>query len=207
MKNLLFPALLLASIFMLSSCQKMMYKVFFDVKKPSYQTEAQILEFLSKNKYPTENLYGISAAAHNKRIGKAVSSVAYFTTSNIYNRDGFLVSAKDTAISECWGKTYEFYKNIADNSQLNIDSTTSVYADTLVMNNLVNLSGHKQTMFSTQDYDYTVVVFWASFLGKLSRQNIELGQLVKLYNPALKIQVIQINMDYRTYWEDKNRLK
>jgi hypothetical protein len=203
MKKILNIGLLLSCIFLLSSCNKLAYKVLYGVKKPKHKTETQITDFLAKNDYSTDNLYGLNAEAHKRKVGTTTSSVASFTSSALYNRDGFLVKAKDTAINDCWGKVYDFYKNISDSSQLYIDKSNSIYSDTLVMNNLVNLSGHRQAAFSTQDYDYTVVVFWASFLGKLSKQNIALGQLIKLYNPNLKVQIIQINMDYRTFWNKK----
>ena len=192
--------LILAASLLFSSCNKLAYRVFFGVKKPKPKTETQVLEFLEKNNYSTDNLYGLNQIAHSQRVGTTQSSVGLFTTTELYNKAGFLVSAKDSTINDCWGKVYDFYKNIQDAERLKADSTKSVYADSLLIKGLVNLSGHPQPMFVTEDYDYTVVVYWASFLGKLSRQNIELARLIKLHNPSLKIQIIQINTDYRSSW-------
>lgn len=199
--------LLFASLLLFSSCRKMAYRVLYGVKKPKAKTEKQILSFLEKEGYSTENLYCLERGTHARVAGMAVSSIGNFTRSELYTKEGYRLEARDTSIKECWGLTYDYYKNLADSSLFAVDSSQNIYADTDLQGSLENLSGKAQPFFSCQDCDYIVLVYWASFLGKLSKQNLDFARLIQTYNPSYRIQVIQINMDFqkRWYWKTQQQ--
>lgn len=197
------PPFFLAIIFVLIalfSCKAVVYRVAFGVKKPSEKRTFHVLKFLDKHDYNKENLYGLNSDSYYSKI-KNANSAGVFASDRLYDSNGILVYPSDSSVRDCYGTIGDFYKGLTNSNSYFVDSSVSIYHDTVLTRGLVNLKGSPQRMFETKDYDFTLVIYWSTFMGRISRNVLDFESNIKTFNPSLKVQVVKINMDYRDYME------
>ena len=55
--------------------------------------------------------------------------------------------------------------------------------------------------------DFTVLVFWTTYIGKLNRDHVSVWERQAQENQKAGIRVLKINMDFQEFWGEDNLRK
>jgi hypothetical protein len=166
--NLKHNFVLLSFLFFCSCSSLFLQKTLFGVKNPKFISKEKVVDFLNKHNFNSTNLYGISSSGYIE----AISNNRYILANiKLFNEEGCQIESDSTTMS-CYGTIADFLSDLS-NSNKTI-STNKNFDNQVLINKITTLDGNPTSRLSTQGYDYTLVIFWASFMGKHSIDVLEL---------------------------------
>lgn len=194
------PILLIFSVILISTgCNLMIaQRVFFGVRKAKPKSKHEIIRFLEKNSFNIST-HGLTTNAYNYQIAKSSS---YFSTWELWNKDGYKVEPTNEAIKSCSGTQELFITTLKNDSSHYIDSTKNIFKDTILIVGLSNLDGKTSKIKKKIEADFLLVIYWSTFMGKYSKQVLELENSIK-NNKNINAEIIKVNMDYRNYMKNE----
>lgn len=196
MKKKIILSLFIISLFILSSCKvPLHYRILFGIKNSKPKTEQQLLNFIKKNNYSVENHYGLATEPFSYK-----AQLAGTPTWFLYNKNGFRVLPKDSLVATCSGRIAYFLENFVKDSLFVVDYSSNLKKDSLYTSGLLKLNGTTSVKMDEQLSDYTLIIYWSTFMGSYSKQMLLLEQnFDKAKCTGLKFRTYKINMDVRDY--------
>lgn len=165
----------------------------YGLTQPKEVTPEEIITFLKKHDFPTENQYAFVDSVSYFHAIKDPKFSKYLLTNLLFDNQGYLLQ-RDTV--KCQWSGYDVIKS------LNPDS---LYARSMDL----QLSGilpfiKPLSMDTTSDEcknnpDFTVIITWAKFIGKYNYRLFDLAGAVKL-NKNARIRLIWLNVDMQKSW-------
>jgi hypothetical protein len=190
--------------FTLTSCNLLIYKVYFKAKLiPNFTSEKKINKFFKKHAATQDNLVFLSDSSFVEKIEEPGWA---FNGWKLYNDIGQRVRRGSDSLS-CLGSDVGFLKDFKIENTL-LDSSENFSIDFFKNQRLQNSSLMSQMDLDTDSkYDYTLVLYWSKWRGRFSENILDLEKVFVLNNPELRIRVIKVNMDFRdemkNTWIDK----
>jgi hypothetical protein len=112
----------------------------------------------------------------------------------VYNYDGKLLLPNNDSTSNCIGNV-EYFLKYFDGNACRVDTTR--FLETDVISNLVNTEILERSKLSEE---YTLVLYWSTFMGKYSQDILNLEEIATFSQS--KFFVIKVNMDLREDIDD-----
>jgi hypothetical protein len=191
MKTMVYIALL--SLAFLEGCVPFA-KLSMGVCRPREETPGELITYLHKNSFPTNNLFIIKdSSTYIKMLKDSVLHQFLFTT--VVFRGDFRRIENDT--SRCqWSGGYMV-------AHLKTDSAYLV-SDTYSFNDFVPMmtplfDSIQPLQVVPGEFDFIIVNTWAKFLGKFNERLFSLSETIR-ERPDLKILVINLNLDMQRSW-------
>lgn len=116
-------------------------------------------------------------------------SSKYFSTWEVYNSNGELLIPNNDSTNSCIGNIEYFVKYFNENS-CRVDTTRTLRED--IISKLINPEKFEKFEFSD---NYTLVLYWSTFMGKYSQDILNLEKIANLSES--RFSVIKVNMDLR----------
>jgi hypothetical protein len=116
--------------------------------------------------------------------------------SHFYNRDGYRIITQDSNF--CSGVETDFAKTLSLEKKYRIDSV-STFAK---LGTCLLPAGDKVSLDPSQS-DFTVVIFWARFMGKINDASFQIASAA-LNSPAAKqgkVNILFVDMDIMDFWK------
>ncbi len=188
--NLSLCTLLLASI----SCRFILIKM-EGIKQPKIENHQSLSKFLLSCKIDTSEIICFrDTTTHNHFFfsGNAVPDARFF------NRKKKLVDYRSVE-SDCNAHVSPFIEKVDS-----INALTPVPGKTIgeFLKGLVVVRTGKDFQLENQDYDAYMVIYWAKYLGKVTKSHISEWQelVTKANKDKKKIRMILVNVDYQSFW-------
>lgn len=187
---------LLTTIIVFNSCT-FLVKTYLGVHKPKKISEKQIKRFLDKNDNSLQSCYILDSAGYNSFLETFEND--FWSSYKVYDKDGFEIHAIDTSVNSCIGNIYDYIRYLNDTTNLFNLGKRDALSNPDFTQHLTNLEDKtKIQVINFQKKKFTVVVFWASFMGKYSKQLLNLEKACAKNQNG--VQFISINTDIRKEW-------
>lgn len=144
---------------LLTSCS-FIARVGFGIKKPSLKETSYVLDYAQKLNMDTSEVFFAGSQQNwakllNKREMPSVE---------IYDRKGRFVRYKPDSL-KCNAPAFNLTNDICNSAFLSVDSSRNIKDITS------RLYNYNSSYLTQNDYDYVVVVYWATFAGKLNKDH------------------------------------
>jgi hypothetical protein len=184
-----------------SSCKPYMH-LRYGLTQPQEETPEEIMSFLKKHDFPTENQYAFFDTGSYCQAIKDPKFSKYLLGTLIFDRQGYLLQ-RDTI--KCQWAGYDVIKS------LNPDS---LYVRSMDLQMSGILPSIKPLSIDTtadeikNNPDFTVIITWAKFIGTYNHRLFDLAGAVNL-NKICRIRLIWLNVDMQKSWHltDSQKMK
>jgi hypothetical protein len=172
--------------------------IVYGIKQPRVKNEKSIMR--SAKKYGFDGGENYSLSPKGWIVGAVKSEPINDVL--IYDKDGYRVLPLDTVT--CSSQNTDLLGFYQDSTRVKKDSLDQWES---YKKNIVHLDG--TTAAFDDEYDYTVVLTWASFVGRLNKtMTKERSEYLKQNQPeGYNIRLLYINKDIRDYWPDSVKSK
>lgn len=176
----------------LQSCRPVQ-SVFLGIRDPKVKSEKQLLKYATRKGLQTDNNFSLRDSL---TFGKYFYTVMSGKSSMaiVYDREGKMLYRYDT--TGCPGPYMLYLQSICLNKQ--DTQADSLFTDR--MNDLVPFSATSNKVINVGDYDYTIVLYWARFLGIMNKKHARNYEQILHQNHGCKIQYIKVSLDPRDFW-------
>lgn len=189
---------LLAFCITLTSCQLLM-KGYYGIRTPKPIDDERIMKhqlkwFGEKEK----DTYFIAFEAYKQLMNEIEGIPAI----KVFDYKGQQITYLKGGEYSCSGRAAEFIAN------LNVDSTYNYVPGTMLSNvlpKLASIDKKKSGESISEDADFYIVAYWASFAGKLNRRFVY--EPLSRHDKNDKVELILVNCDVRKSWGDEKLRK
>ncbi len=188
MKNTSMLIFSLITLLTTSGCQ-LIRNTLLGFRDAKEKTEEQLLRYEKRKGLQTDNNYYIcDSAVFADNLNKILSdSITYL---EVYNRDGFLLPQYDTA--DCPAPLSRYLQTICA-------ETPESHKDLHLNDKMKTLTPFKNNTaaasFNYNDYDYTIVINWARFMGIFNKKNARTFERLLKEQKDCKIHYFKVTMD------------
>jgi hypothetical protein len=186
--------LLSASMILITSCKYLLLK-YEGIKQPSIENQESLSKFLwSKGIDTTEILcFKDTVALNNFYLSKIGMPEAVF-----FNREKRMVDYRNS-FKDCNGMVSIF---IDKGDSINLVKPIEGEFLDKYLEPLVIEKTEKKFILANQNYDVYMVVYWAKFMGNVSKRKVYEWQehLKKANQNGQKMRMILVNVDYQQFW-------
>lgn len=186
-KRTLFFLTVIITVFF-SSCKAIMIKI-NGVTQPKFITEEQTLEFLKKKRIQDNRNYFV--CKDSASILTVIEMIQALPGINFFNRRGDLLVYGD---SICPGLAMDFARSLNKNSVNRINYSYTFKDVMRLVKPVYNIPDLR-----ISDYDYTVVFYWAMFVGSINKNVFEIADELKKKS-SLKILLVYVDVDFMRSW-------
>lgn len=192
MKNKL---LLLTLFFALTSCQKVILKL-YGIKKPKIENEKTIRRKAYKFKLDTSNIVTVNSNDFLYKLkGQSIPDGA------IYNKNGKHINYKQSD-SSCNAGLFQFIPSLSLNETYKQSDKSDLKTE---LNKFRDLKGNLINV--PNDADFYLLIYWTVWAGKLNKDHVKIWENLARDNKNCRIKVIKVNLDLQEYWDEKERDK
>jgi hypothetical protein len=177
----------------LQSCRPVQ-SVFLGIRDPKVKTEKQLLKYATRKGLQTDNNFSLRDSLTFEKYFYTITS-GKSSMAVVYDREGKMLYRYDT--TGCPGPYLQYLQSICTNKQET--QADSLFTDR--MNDLVPFSATTNKVINTGDYDYTIVLYWARFLGMMNKKHARNYEQILQQNHGCKIQYIKVSLDPRDFWK------
>src|SRR5664280_1623850 len=159
--------LIFLSEVILFSCKPLIMKI-NGVSKPKFVTEDQVVKFLKKESVIVDrNLF---VCKDSSSIISMIMKIQALPSANFFNKNGDLLSYAETS---CTGIAKECAESLTKSSLNKVDPSYN-------LSDVIKLTKPEPANFPIRpaDYDYTVVLYWATYLGTLNKHAFEIADVL-----------------------------
>lgn len=180
-------------VLVVQSCRPVQ-SVFLGLRDPKVKSEKQLLKYASRKGLQTDNNFSLrDSLTLEKYLYTVLSGKSSMAV--VYDREGKMLYRYDT--TGCPGPYMQYLQSICANKQET--QSDSLFTDR--MNDLVPFSATSNKVINTGDYDYTIVIYWAKFLGMMNKKHARNYEQILQQNHGCKIQYIKVSLDPRDFWK------
>lgn len=184
---------LLVTIISLSSCNYVVKKA-YGIKKPRIESEASMKKAAMKFGMDTTNIWTNASGDFFKNLnGKGLPDI------DVFDANGNYIEYRDTDTS-CNAGLFGFIpdldptKTYRKTGLKKLNEETEKYRD--VKGNKVKVK---------DGADFYLLVYWASWTGKLNKDHVAEWEALAKANKSSKIEFIKVNMDMQSYWSEEEQ--
>lgn len=193
---------LILPLLVLSSCsQLLLQKALFGIRNPKFINKNELVDFLQKHDLSLNQHYGLTSKSFKEKIDTSKYSNP-FVYSKLYNKKGNRVLL-DSASRFCYGNLRTTLENLKDTTFFSVKESENINTNKFLKEGLADLNGQKTKLPNTELFDYILVIYWSTFVGKHSVNELTLENHVLKNKPGLDILVLKINMDFRDYMKEE----
>lgn len=169
----------------ITSCNPILLKLYGIKTNPKAKSKSQIVKYAIRNNFDTSILY-----FNNASILKSIFNLENSpNVMLVFNPKGYLI--KDTSSGSCKGRKLDNLSNMLRNTQYLIDPTHTIDS----LGKALTLQNKSKGDLELGIYDYYIILSWATYAGKLNRQNYQQAmQIIQTLN-NIRVKVIAINLD------------
>lgn len=178
---------------LLQSCRPVQ-SVFLGIRDPKVKSEKQLLKYATRKGLQTDNNFSLRDSLTFEKYFYTITS-GKSSMAVVYDREGEMLYRYDT--TGCPGPYLQYLQSICTNKQET--QADSLFTDR--MNDLVPFSATTNKVINTGDYDYTIVLYWARFLGMMNKKHARNYEQILQQNHGCKIQYIKVSLDPRDFWK------
>lgn len=176
----------------LQSCRPVQY-VFLGTRNAKVKSEKQLLKYATRKGLQTDNNFSLrDSLTFEKYLYTVLSGKSSMAV--VYDREGKMLYRYDT--TGCPGPYMQYLRSICENKQE--AQADSLFTDR--MKDLVPFSTTENKVVNAGDYDYTIVLYWARFLGMMNKKHAKNYEQILQQNHGCKIQYIKVSLDPRDFW-------
>ncbi len=180
----------LISILSFSSCKLFVRMAYGVDSTPNMKSKKDIEKYVDKKKLGITSQYTLSPNHYEQVMNK--TSLPHL---KLYNSDGYLL--KYASNKNCIADADGLLKRISK-SETEFPTIDSIHIDS-TLKHLHTLDG-TEVNIQNKNEDYTAVIYWATFLGRLNKDNIPAWINDANNNEQSNIRIIIINMDLQEWW-------
>ncbi|MBL7773182.1 MAG: hypothetical protein JNM95_09985 [Chitinophagaceae bacterium] len=191
--------ILVGLITFLFGCKPILFKLKGIKTKVHYLSEDDVKKYAIKHQFDTSNLL-FNNVEILRELRKADKSPNIFL---LFNTSGNLLI--DTMSGSCKGLRERNFKQVLLSKSYHLDSTLNFFE---LRDILLNRNPSKEIL--TENYNYFVILSWATYAGQLNKGNYKKLLEEISQNEELKIKIITINMDFiegQEYFQQKSKIK
>ncbi|MDD3738146.1 MAG: hypothetical protein PHP31_02475 [Lentimicrobiaceae bacterium] len=184
-------------LLMTGGCKKIGTKlllVYSGAHEPRIETTESLRKYMQKKDMTSDNVFttqNLDSFQNQMSLsGGGVPEVLIFSKNldNITYRDTILdcnAPAFRAILGLDKNKTYKINENF------NFDDINT---------GLCDLEGNPTTITVDNNADFIVVIYWAKYVGKLNKEQVNVMEKDAIDNTNANIQVVKINLDYQSFW-------
>ena len=190
MKN---TVVLLASLFILASCQPIMLKL-YGIKDPDIENRRTILKKALKYDMDTSNIATVSSNEYLYVLNKRG-----IPDGAIYDRDGQYIEYRQ-ADTSCNAGLFQFIPNLNLSNKYNQPDSSDLLT---TLKKYRDLTGNN--LASPEPADFHLLIYWSVWTGKLNKNHVKIWEDLARANKNCKINVIKVNLDIQEYWHEADQ--
>ena len=173
-------------------------KMVYGIHQPRVENQKSINKFIEKKELADDNNYSLPFDEYVSRLQRMKKLPSIYIFDKQRNNLPF-ISKKDS--TTCNASSYDFVSMLDPKYEYEIDSAIH-YTDHAKY--LVDLTGKASEITPPEDADYVVFVYWATFMGKVNKQQTKRWEEAVKGNSNAKIAVYKVNMDFQEHWGEEN---
>ena len=190
--------ILVCLIMVLGSCQKILLS-FSGIKNPEVETAASVKEFLLKIGQDTTDVLCLDSSVYTnmktQQFKPGRSSGFRPIQIRAYDRQGNAVM--QWASCEGYLKQLGTFDSVPPKNQPGLDTSMTLQQD---LDRYFYLDGKPSTAKASQEYDYTILVYFAKWFPKMSKESFRQVDKYIRNHPELKIRKYKIDADFMDFW-------
>lgn len=187
--------LLVASLFLLLSCNPIMMKL-YGIKDPDLENEKSIKKCALKYDLDTTNIVTVNSRDYIRRLqGMSIPDAA------IYDASGKYIEYRQTDTS-CNAGLFQFIPDLETGKTYHQPDSADFSAEFAKFR---DLKGNK--LREPEPADFYVLIYWTVWTGKLNKDHVKVWEDLAKDNKKCKIKVIKVNLDFQEYWPQEDRDK
>lgn len=166
-----------------------MYHVFLGIRDIQPKTEKQLLRYMHRKGLQTDNNYYLHDSLVNESYIDATlkNKIRWL---EVYDKNGYLLTPYDTG--KCPGPFYLYLQTICNHRQ---DADTNALLATRMEQLRPFTTTTNPIDVSDKSYEYTVVIFWARFIGAYNKVNARSYERILKQQQNCKIRYIKVPID------------
>ncbi len=114
----------------------------------------------------------------------------------IFNKNLDNIAYRDT-ILHCNAPAYRAILELDKNKTYKINENFN-FDD--INTGLCDIEGNPTTITVDNNADFIVVIYWAKYVGKLNKEQVNVMEKYAIDNTNVNIQVVKINLDFQSFW-------
>ncbi|GAB4490445.1 MAG: hypothetical protein OHK0019_09340 [Saprospiraceae bacterium] len=185
--------LILLLCLLFCACQPIA-RLIYGVKKPREVSTQKIEKKAVELDIDTSALFAI----RSEYYPKVINEVKSFPNIRIYDKAGNMYNYRENP-EECKSTADDFIQNLRLDSAYNYVNDSSFFRLPL---QLEGLRGEQFNIEALREADFYAFIFWATFLGKMNKDNVIPRTRLAKENRRAKIHLIYISCDLRDEWGD-----
>lgn len=166
----------------------------YGVKKPRQISTQKIEKKAIELGIDTSALFAIRSGQYPKVLNEVKS----FPNIRIYDKAGNMYNYRENP-EECKSMADDFIRNLRLDSTYNSVNDSSFFRLSL---QLEGLRGRQFNIASLPEADFYAFIFWATFLGKMNKNDVVPWTNLAKENRRAKIHLIYVSCDLREEWGD-----
>lgn len=180
---------------LVSSCSGVM-KVAYGIRNPKVENAESIQHAISKLELQESDnyAYDFDAFRRNQAILKnGIPDVM------VFSKTGRFIPYGDEYA--CNADAFSFIEKLNRKTAYDVNPEITLAGVTA---GLTDLHGKPVKVREHGDKDFTVILFWTVYLGRLNKDHVKVWEEQALNNKQADIRVMKINMDFQEHWGEEN---
>lgn len=179
-----------------NSCTQKLYMMYAGMHEPRVETTESLRKYMRKVKMTSDNVFTTqNIESFQNQLFFAGGSVP---EALIFNKNLDNIIYRDT--NECNAHAFS--------AILELDKNKTYQINDLVKFNDINaglcdLEGNPTKITVNDNSDFLVVIYWAKFTGRLNKDHVNIWEKDAINNTNSNIQVVKINLDQLSFWENE----
>lgn len=179
----------------LSSCSGIM-KAAYGIKKPKVENAQSIQRALGKFELNETNNYTYDFDGFKRNVTILKNGIPEVM---IFSKTGRFIPYGDEYA--CNAAAFKIIETLNPNNAYDVNPELTL---SKMLNGLTDLSGNPIRKSMHEDTDFTVLLFWTVYSGRLNKDHVKVWEDQALTNKQADIRVLKINMDFQEHWGEEN---
>jgi hypothetical protein len=171
------------------SCKPILLKI-NGVTKPRFETRESIKSYMSANSIDQGD--GLFTGKDSTQFFQLLNMIISLPSVDFYNKQGELIDYSKNG--DCTGQAEIFADRLTPDTLYKVDSS---YNFNDVKEKVISID--KKSKLSLDNADFTVLIYWSNYLGKMNRNVMKVKRILQ-DNKKIKTKIYLINMDFQREW-------
>jgi hypothetical protein len=186
------------SILFNTSCKSIIMRI-AGVREPQIESKASIYKFLMEMKQDTIDVYALDTTLFERMKGDSfkpgMSKGFRPVQIKVYDKN----SSPVMQWSSCEGflKDLKPFDSVPPKNHNGLNTTLNLEGD---LAQYFTMDGLPAKIVASPGYDFYILIYFAKFFPKLSKESFHQVDNYKLKHPELKIKTYKINVDVQEFW-------
>lgn len=182
---------------MTGGCKKIGTKlllVYSGVHEPRVETTESLRKCMRKYDMITDNVF--TTQNLESYVNQMTLSGGNTPEVLIFNKNFDNIAYRDSILN-CNGPAFRAILGLDKNKTYKINENFN-FDD--INTGLCDLEGNPTTITVDNNADFIVVIYWAKYVGKLNKEQVNVMEKDAIDNTNANIQVVKINLDFQSFW-------